>query len=474
MNYFTSAAAKQRFLSFCVLGAVAFTAIGFAIGLLWMGNRYPMLKEPAFQQFTVTYDKIINDYLNGAEPKKLINGAAVGMVSSLEDPYSRYLVEEKGDAYTQSYEGEIYGIGAELREEEGEFIITGLTKGAPAERGGLLPGDIIISVDNQKLSGKTFEELLGIIRGKEGTSVSLQVQRPNQEELIALTLKREAIPVHTVTSELLEGGIGHVTISRFAEKTADEFESAIKELQEKQPLKGLLLDMRSNPGGLLQPTIKIADTLIPKDKVILNVVYKNERQTISYKSKQEKKWTIPIAVLVNGQSASASEVLTAALKESAGAVVIGEKTYGKGVVQAFNQFKDGSVLSLTEAQWKTPGGTWINKTGVSPDFDVALPAYTELRPLAIGTDMKVGSYGEDVKTLQLMLKELGYTPAGQEGMFDEQTSEALRKFQTAEKLEATGSFNDKTGYQLLKRLREKLAKEDSQLIKGLEVLKNRS
>lgn len=474
MNNFTSAASKQRFLTLCVLGAVLFTAVGFALGLLWMGNRYPMLKEPAFKQFTVSYNKIINDYLNGAEPKKLINGAVEGMVASLEDPYSRYLAEEKGNAYTESYEGQIYGIGAEIREEEGQFVISGLTKGAPAERGGLLPGDTIISVDDQKLSGKTFEELLGVIRGEEGTSVSLKVQRPNQAEHIALTLKREAIPIHTVTSELLEGGIGHVTISRFADKTADEFEAALTELQAKQPLKGLLLDMRSNPGGLLQPTIKIASTLIPKDKVILNVVYKNERQTITYKSKQEKEWTVPIAVLVNGQSASASEVLTAALKESAGATVIGEKTYGKGVVQAFNQFKDGSVLSLTEAQWKTPGGTWINKTGVSPDFAVKLPAYTQLRPLAIGTDMKVGSYGEDVKTLQQMLKVLGYTPTGQEGLFDKQTAEAMRKFQTDEKLEATGSFNDKTGYKLLERLREKLGREDSQLLKGLDVLKNRS
>jgi len=474
MNYFTSAAAKQRFLTLCVMGAVVFTVLGFAIGYVWMGNQYPMLKESTFKQFTVSYNKIMNDYLNGAEPKKLINGAIAGMVSSLEDPYSRYLAEEKGNAYTQSYEGEIYGIGAELREEEGMFIITGLTKGAPAERGGLLAGDIIVSVDNQKLAGKTFEELLGLVRGKEGTTVSLQIQRANQTEPITLKLKREAIPVHTVTSELLGGGIGHVTISRFAEKTAVEFEAAIKELQAKEPLKGLLLDMRSNPGGLLQPTIKIASMLIPKDKVILNVVYKNERQTISYKSDQKKEWKVPIVVLVNGQSASASEVLTAALKESAGAKVIGEKTYGKGVVQAFNQFKDGSVLSLTEAQWKTPGGTWINKTGVSPDIAVALPEYTKLRPLAIGTHMKIGNYGEDVKTLQVMLKELGYSPTGQEGMFDKQTAQALSKFQAAEKLEATGSFNDKTGYKLLERLREKLGREDSQLIKGLDVLKNRS
>ncbi|MCA0757446.1 peptidoglycan-binding protein [Paenibacillus sp. N4] len=473
MKTFATAAAKQRFLTLCFLGSILFLAAGFALGLLWMGYRYPMLGEPAFQQFTVSYNKIMNDYLEGAEPKQLINGAAEGMVASLDDPYSRYLPEEKGDAYTQSYEGEIYGIGAEIREEEGEYVISGLTKGAPAERGGLLPGDTIIAVDGKEIAGKSFQELLGIIRGEEGTSVSLQIRRPGQSELIALTLKREAIPIHTVTGEMLEDGIAHVTISRFAEKTAEEFESVLKELRDKAEIKGLLLDMRSNPGGLLQSTLKIANTLIPKDKVILNVVYKNERQTITYKSQQEKEWSVPVAVLVNGQSASASEVLTAALKESAGASVIGEKTYGKGVVQAFNQFDDGSVLSLTEAQWKTPGGTWINKEGVMPDYAVELPAYTNLRPLAIGTDMAAGSYGEDVKTLQQMLKELGYGPAGQEGLFDERTEAAVRAFQKAEKLEVTGEFNDKTGYRLLELLREKLHREDSQLLKGLEVLKGK-
>ncbi|MNZ59593.1 Carboxy-terminal processing protease CtpA precursor [compost metagenome] len=297
------------------------------------------------------------------------------------------------------------------------------------------------------------------------------MQRPNQTELISLTLKREAIPIHTVTSELLEDGIGHVTISRFAENTAEEFEAALKELQAQQPLKGLLLDMRSNPGGLLQPTIQIANRLIPKDKVILDVVYKNERRTVTYKSQQKEEWTIPIAVLVNGLSASASEVLTAALKESAGAVVIGEQTYGKGVVQAFSQFKDGSVLTLTEAQWKTPAGIWINKQGVSPDYEVELPAYTKLRPLAIGSHLKAGSYGEDVKTLQLMLRELGYGPIGQEGLFDDQTIKSVKKFQADQQLEATGEFNDKTGYRLLELLSEKLDKEDTQLHKGLEVLK---
>ncbi len=470
MSSFKSEDAQRRFAAYCLFGAVVCVALGFALGYMWLNSRYPMLKEPVFQQFNASYKKINNDYLNGAEAKDLLNGATAGMVASLEDPYSRYYAEEKGNAYTQSYEGEIYGIGADIREEEGQFVISGLTKGAPAERGGLLPGDAIVKVDQTEIKDQDFQGLLNLVRGEEGTEVTLQVERPGQAERITITLKREAIPIHTVAGEMLENGIAHITISRFAEKTADEFQTTLKELQESAELKGLLLDMRSNPGGLLIPTLEIANTLIPKNKVILNVVYKNERQTVTYKSKQQKEWTVPIVVLVNGQSASASEVLTAALKESAGAKVVGEQTYGKGVVQAFKQFKDGSVLSLTEAQWKTPGGTWINEEGVAPDYKVELPAYTKLRPLAIGTEMSLGSYGEDVKTVQAMLKELGYASQGIDGLFDEHTVAALRMFQTAQKLEPTGAFNDKTGYRLLELLKEKLHNEDTQIEKGVELL----
>lgn len=435
-----------------------------------MGHRYPMLKEPAFQNFAVSYNTIMDKYLNGADGEDLINGASEGMVASLEDPYSRYLIEEQGDAYTQGYEGEFSGIGAEVREQDGQFIISGLTPGAPAERGGVKSGDIIVAVDGKESKDAKFQDLIGLMRGKSGTEVTLTLQRPGQTEPIEITLKREAIPVYTVTSEMLEDGIGHITISRFAQKTATEFDEAVAKMKE-QGMTKLLLDLRSNPGGLLQPTIAIGSKLIPKGKVILEVVYKEESNPIVYKSTQKEEWTIPIVVLVNGQSASASEVLTAALKESAGATVVGEKTYGKGVVQAFEQFRDGSVLSLTEAQWKTPAGTWIHKVGVMPNEVVSLPAFASLRPLTVGSGLKNGSYGEDVKTLQSMLKELGYAPVGKDGLFDDETEAAMRAFQKAEKLDVTGSLNDKTAYQIVELLKEKLEKEDTQLQRGVELLK---
>lgn len=452
------------------IGAVLLLAVGFALGTMFTGTRYPITKEPEFKQFNAAYAKILNDYLEGATPEQLINGAAEGMLASLGDPYSQYLAGDKGEQYVQSYEGQFYGIGAEIRQEEGQFVIQSVIKETPAERGGVLPGDVIIAVDGQEVKGKSFQDLLGIVRGEEDTTITLRLLRAGEKEPLELSLKRAAIPVHTVQSERLEGGIGHITINRFAENTAEEFKSELEKLEQEGALTGLLLDLRSNPGGQLKPTLDIANMLVPEGKKILDVVYKEERKVDSYLSRQEEEWTLPIVVLVNGHSASASEVMAAALKESAGALVVGETTYGKGVVQTYGSFSDGSVMVLTEAQWKTPGGTWINKEGVEPDYPVDMPAFASLRPLPLGAKLAEGGYGDDVKTLQAMLKELGFTANWQEGLFDAETSGELRAFQSREGLEATGGFDDKTGYRLVELLREKLNREDSQLLKGVELL----
>ncbi|WP_168121046.1 S41 family peptidase [Paenibacillus sp. HB172176] len=453
------------------IGVVLLLVAGYLLGLLAMHYRYPIMKEPEFKQLNASYNRIMNDYLDGATADTLINGAAQGMVASLEDPYSQYLIGEKGEAYTQSYKDQFFGIGAELRQEDERFVIQSVIKDTPAEKGGVLANDVIIAVDGKELKGKSLQDLLELVRGAEGTSLTLTLQRAGRTEPIVVKLKRAAIPVHTVTSELLSGGIAHITISRFAEKTGEEFKTELAKLKEEGELKGLLLDLRSNPGGLLSSTIEIASMLVPKDKKILDVVYKNERKTVTFKSDQKEDWKLPIVVLVNEHSASASEVMTAALKESAGATVVGKKTFGKGIVQSFSQFSDGSVLSLTEAQWKTPNGTWIHHVGVSPDYDVDLPSYANLLPLAVGSEIKLGSYGDDVKTLQTMLSVLGYSSySTQEGVFDKQTESALKQFQSDQKLNATGLFDDKTGYRLVEMLREKLAKEDTQLKKGIELL----
>ncbi|MHA6485403.1 S41 family peptidase [Paenibacillus sp. strain BS8-2] len=471
MNNYPSRPVKERSGAVYAIGAILLLAAGFILGMLFTGTRYPIIKEPLFKQFSDSYSHVLNDYLNDVTAEQLIHGAATGMVASLDDPYSSYMAGDKGKAYTDSYEGQFYGIGAEMKQEDGKVMISHVIKDTPAERAGLMSGDVILAVDDKDMTGKSMQDLLGVVRGDEGTTIRLRVLRSSEKEPLEFTMIRAAIPVHTVTSERLEDGIGLITISRFAEETGKEFKAELDKLKAEGELKGLLLDLRSNPGGLLQSTTEIANILIPKDKKILDIVYKNERRIATLRSKQTEPWTLPVVVLVNGRSASASEVMASALKESAGALLVGEKTYGKGVVQGFKQYSDGSVISLTEAQWKTPGGTWINKQGVTPDYVVELPEYATIHQPPLGTELAKGSYGDEVKLLQRMLKTLGYEPVGQDGLFDADTESALQKFQSENGLTVSGQFADATSYKLIELLREKLTKEDTQQQKGIELLK---
>ncbi|AJY77451.1 peptidase S41 [Paenibacillus beijingensis] len=455
-----------------MLAAFIFLLVGFMIGRLSMTLQYPILSEKAFGNLSKSYQEIKNDYLFGVKPGQLINGAVKGMVASLEDPYSVYLPGEQGEDYMKSYQPEFVGIGVEVRIEDGNYIIDSVIKGTPAEKNGLMAGDLLAKVDGTAVSGKSMAELVGLLRGKEGTKVKVTLLRPGTGKQIVTELTRAQIPVTTVSSEMKNDGIGKITISRFAQSTADEFNKAFDSLQ-KKGMKSLLLDMRSNPGGLLVPTIEIANRLVPKGKLVLEVDHKDKKKVQTYRSKQQKPIQLPIVVLVDGQTASAAEVLTAALKESAGATVVGTTTFGKGIVQTFGQFRDRSVLKLTEAQWKTPNGEWIHKRGVDPDEKVEPPSYASLPAIPTGIHLKRNDYGDNVKTLQSMLVALGYKTGDSPGIFNESTVTALQHFQQAEGLTVDGELTDKTAYRLMERLRSKLAEEDPQQAAGLKLLRNR-
>lgn len=465
-------AGGARYRVFGILAAFVFILFGFALGRWSMTLQYPILKEKAFGNLSESYREIKNDYLFGVKPGQLINGAAKGMVASLEDPYSVYLPGEQGEDYMKSYQPEFVGIGIEVRTEDGKYVIESVIKDTPAEKNGLASGDVISKVDGTPVSGKSMAELVGLLRGKEGTKVRVTLLRPGASEPIEAEMTRAQIPVKTVSFEMEEGGIGKITISRFAQSTADEFKKAFEALR-KKGMKSLLLDMRSNPGGLLVPTIEIANQLVPGGKLILEVDHKDKMNVETYRSKQKKPLELPIVVLVNGETASAAEVLTAALKESAGATVVGTKTFGKGIVQSFGQFRDRSVLKLTEAQWKTPNGEWIHKRGVKPDKVVGLPSYASLPALPAGVHLEKNDYGDNVKTLQSMLEALGYPSGKSTGVFDDSTEAALKTFQQAEGLDANGELSDKTAYRLMERLRDKLEREDPQMTAALELLRSR-
>lgn len=443
---------------------------GFLLGKWWMTLRYPMLKDPAFANLDYTYREIMSDYLYGADSSELIHGAARGMTAALKDPYSAYYAGDEGREYVQRYDDHIVGIGVEIHLEDGEFVVSSAYKGAPAEQAGIRKGDVIIAVDGVSMKGKSMQELVSRTRGEEGTKVTVTIRRDGLAEPFDVTLVREKIPVTTVYAEMLEGGIGKVQITRFAEGTGKEFGKAVDELLE-QGMEGLLLDLRSNPGGLLSSTLEVASRLIPKDRVILEVVYKDDRKRFTYTSMQSKHWDKPITVLIDEGSASSAEVLAAALRESAGAKLVGMKTFGKGVVQTFRPLKDGSVLKLTESEWVTPNGNKINNVGILPDVEVGLPDYASLPVLPTDEVLKTGSLGQDVRTAELMLAAIGYDPGEPEGIYDERTAAAVEQFQRDERLTPTGTISGRTAFKLMDRLREKLQEEDPQLKAAVRTLR---
>ncbi|MFC0332880.1 S41 family peptidase [Paenibacillus sepulcri] len=470
MSLYGQQEAKQRRNVNMVLLIVVACVIGFIGGRISMTVQYPILKESTFHNLSYAYNEIMDNFLDGAKSKALVEGAAEGMVASLNDPYSVYLSGDKGEQYVQSYEDTFVGIGVEIREQDGEFIIENTIKGAPAEKAGLQSGDVFLSVDSKEVKGITLEELKQLVQGKEGSIAKLTIRRQGMNEPLDVPVTRGAVPVHTVTYEMKADKIGEITVTRFAEKTGDEFKEAVTKLQE-LGMKSLLIDLRGNPGGLLTPTVEIANLFVPKGQTILQVVYKGEKQVITHKSEQKTPWTLPIAILVDDNTASSAEVLTAALKTTANATVVGQKTFGKGIVQNFRQLKDGSVLKLTEAQWRSPDGQWIHKKGIEPNIAVEAPSYTLLPRLPAGLQIKSGDYGDKVQTVQSMLKTLGYDVGAGTGIYDDATSTAVKKFQRDEALPDNGVVNDKTAYRMTTRLMEKYKQEDPQMAKALDVLR---
>jgi len=470
MNLHGSQSAKQRKKVLLAVALIAACTIGILGGRFLVFYQYPILQDSGFANLSYSYNKIMNDYLEGADSKALLNGATEGMVASLKDPYSVYLPGEKGEQYMKSYEDHIVGVGIELREQDGEFVIEETTKDAPAEKAGIKRGDVLLTVNGKKVAGMTFDQLLALVRGKEDTEVKLELRRDGANEPLLFTVKRGSVPIRTVTSAMKPGEMGFIAISRFADKTGEEFDQAVDALLAKG-MKSLLLDLRGNPGGLLEPTIHIASRFVPKGETVVQVVNKDEKRIVTHESEQQKPWKIPIAILVDGRTASSSEVLTAALKSKANAEVIGERTFGKGIVQQFRQLRDGSVLKLTEAQWRSPDGQWIHKKGIEPTLEVKAPAYTLLPRLPAGTKLQEGDYGNQVENIQKLMQAIGYDTGPSLGIYSAEMTSAVKQFQQHESLPVTGIVNDRTAYQVSKRLLEKYRAEDPQMLKAIEFLK---
>nr|WP_144552017.1 S41 family peptidase [Peribacillus simplex] len=427
-------------------------------------------KHSEFEKLYSTYDTIKDNYYEEVDEEKLVDGAINGMIKSLDDPYSAYMDKKEASSFHESISSSFEGIGAEIQEQDGKIMVVSPIKGSPAEKSGVKPNDIILSVDGKSVEGLSSSEAVLKIRGEKGTKVDLSISRAGESEPIELTIKRDTIPIETVYAEMLDDGVAKIQVTSFSEHTVQELKTALEEMSKKD-MKGLVLDLRGNPGGLLDQAIEMASLFIPNGKVVLQVEDRSGKKEV-YKSENDGELKIPVVVLIDDGSASASEIVAAAVSESADIPLIGVKSFGKGTVQtATKPFKDGSNFKYTAAKWLTPEGNWIHKKGIKPDINVKLPDYASLPYISPDKELKASDSSSEVKAAEEMLKEAGHDPGKIDGFFDEATTNAVIAFQKEQKIKETGTIKDDTTVKLMQVIREKILKNDTQVKKAVEVLK---
>ncbi|MFC9599834.1 S41 family peptidase [Peribacillus butanolivorans] len=426
-------------------------------------------KHSEFEKLYSTYDTIKDNYYEEIDQDKLVDGAINGMIKSLDDPYSAYMDKKEASSFHESISSSFEGIGAEIQEQDGKIMVVSPIKGSPAEKAGIKPNDIILSVDGKSVEGLSSSEAVLKIRGEKGTKVELSISRAGESDPIDLTIKRDTIPIETVYSEMLDDGVAKIQVTSFSEHTVQELETALNDMSKKD-MKGLILDLRGNPGGLLDQAIDMASLFIPNGEVVLQVEDRSGKKEV-FKSKNNGELKIPVVVLIDDGSASASEIVAAAVSESADIPLIGVKSFGKGTVQTAQDFDDGSNFKYTAAKWLTPKGNWIHKKGIKPDINVKLPDYASLPYISPDKELKASDSSSEVKAAEEMLKAAGYNPGKIDGFFDEETTNAVKEFQKDQKVKETGIIKDDTTIKLMQVIREKILENDTQVKKAVEVLK---
>ncbi|NGZ76075.1 S41 family peptidase [Saccharibacillus alkalitolerans] len=419
--------------------------------------------------------KLIEDnYYKDVDHGKLVEGAINGIVGSLGDPYSAYMPAEQASEFNESIEGSFTGIGAEVELKNDQVTVVSPIKGSPAEKAGIQAKDVLLSVDGKSLAGLDLQTAVSKIRGPKGSKVTIMVRRPGTQDPIKFEITRDDVELETVNAHMENGGVGVIEVTQFSSNTGERFKEELTKL-EKQNMKGLVIDLRSNPGGLLNVVVDMAEQFVPKGSIIVQEEQRSgARQAVRSTGAKSKK-AYPVTVLINGGSASASEIMAGALKESAGAKLMGENSFGKGTVQTSipNRLGDGTLLKLTIAKWLTPDAEWIHEKGIKPDEKVSQPDYFSVVPIDKEQTLKYDMNNESVKSAQIMLSGLGYDAKRKDGYFDAETKKQVQAFQTAQKLTVSGMIDKKTAEALeaaiLKQITDKA--NDKQLNQAIDELK---
>jgi carboxyl-terminal processing protease len=334
-------------------------------------NSTPDEAAVAFQPFWESWRLLHNEYYDQPlEDVTLVNGAIQGMLATLGDPNTRYLTPEQENAARNQMQGQLEGIGAEVTEaDDGSIVIVSPYEGSPAEDAGLQSGDILREADGTPLTGMPVSEAASLVRGPAGTIVNLTIERDGETFQVEVT--RGVIRVPSVRGEMLENNIAYARLSRFGDNSAEELHNLLTDLMAQNP-DGLILDLRGNPGGGLDTVVEIADDFLSEGQVVTQE-FGNESDKVFESTEEGVAEEVPLVILIDGGSASASEVLAGAIRDRERGTLIGTTSFGKGTVQTWWSLSNNGGLRITTARWLTPDGVWVHEEGLEPDFFVTLP-----------------------------------------------------------------------------------------------------
>lgn len=413
-------------------------------------------------------------YYRDLDLSQLVRGAIQGVLDVLDDRNTVFYEPSAYQDLQVDLGGSYTGVGLYIQERDGYVVIQSPIPDSPAQAAGLQPGDRILAVDGRNVVGERSDVVASLIRGPEGTPVTLTIQRGDGAPF-DVQLRRAQIDLPSVEARI-EGDIGYIRVYQFYSGVGEKVRAAYQKFNG-LGMKGVVLDLRDNPGGLLTEAVDMARVFVPRGPVVHIVSGGGQRTTFSARAAVSGP---PVAVLVNGGSASASEIVAAALQESGTGFLVGSRTFGKGTVQSIVEFPDGSGFKFTTAEYLTPSGRSIDGAGLEPDVVVGPQAVTPpaFSPLSGRFVLERGSRGIEVEGLQQRLAWLGYDPGPADGVFGARTQAALQAFQQARGLAATGRLDQATAQALARAVEERAAggaagadQGDAALQRALELLR---
>src|SRR5512137_2863647 len=370
---------KKRFLVtlliLLVIGTITLFVTGFVVG-----HKVAHAKSDTYDDlraFTRALELIRSNYVEEPSSKDLIQGAIRGMLSSL-DPHSSFMSERAYKEINMDIKGEFQGVGIQIGIKNQQLTVIAPIEDTPADRAGIAAGDKILKINDEWTKDMSIEDAVDRMRGPKGTQVTLLLFREGWDKPKDFTITRDVIKVQSVKSKMLEGDIGYVKIIQFQGKTAADVDKAMKKLEEKG-MKRLVLDMRNNPGGLLDSSVDVSSLFLPKDKLVVYIQGRRKDDRKDFLAGGGEPRDYPVVVLVNTGSASASEIVAGALQDSKRAVIIGTQTFGKGSVQTVFPLDGNTGMRLTTAKYYTPSGRSIQNVGIAPDIEVKLPTIKDAK-----------------------------------------------------------------------------------------------